>query len=294
MQVESGDRSVQAFTLSYVDYAGQSAENLLRSGTDDPADETFERALAGADVLMGILDGAQLSKLMTSGYDAAIVGSIERMLNILVRSARKNIHLVVSKWDLMRGEGGAYFTLPQVISLLDSLSDAFRSFRQNPSFGNLRIIPVSALGTNGFVRPSDQNDDVMVRVPDTPWRPWNVQIPFYCAVPDIIRHDVALLSEQKQIVPQLAKITLAVLSLVGAISPPGAFGLSLTIPVAEIIKRIKSFVHDRSTRRSPPQQLDDKTAISYVLNECYSNVDTFEQQWPGSHFDERLSAREDG
>ena len=86
VRVESGQQDATAFSLAYLDYAGQHAESLLGPSTDDPPDEEFFRTLSRADVLMGLIDGASLKKLMDHGYDADTVGSIERLLNILIRS----------------------------------------------------------------------------------------------------------------------------------------------------------------------------------------------------------------
>ena len=235
VRVESGTQEADAFTLSYLDYAGRYVEGLLGAGADDPPDEKFERAVAEADVLMGMIDGEQLRRLMADGYDPGIVGSIERLLNILVRARQRNIHLVISKWDLMRGPGGAYYTIADVINVLDRISDAFRYFRQNPRLGNLRIIPVSALGVNGFVSPGEMAGGAMTRKPGIPWRPWNVQIPFFCAIPDIIRYDLATIGGRsvgtrgagKQGYASIAKITLAVLSLVGIISTVSMYGVTV-------------------------------------------------------------------
>ena len=119
VRVESGQQDATAFSLAYLDYAGQHAESLLGPSTDDPPDEEFFRALSRADVLMGLIDGASLKKLMDHGYDADTVGSIERLLNILIRSGRRNIHLVLSKWDLMRRPDGTLHPLGDVISRLE-------------------------------------------------------------------------------------------------------------------------------------------------------------------------------
>ncbi len=116
VRVESGQQDATAFTLGYLDYAGQHAESLLGPSSDDPPDEEFYRALSRADVLMGLIDGAVLRKLMDHGYDPDAVGSIERLLNILIRSGRRNIHLVLSKWDLMRRPDGTLHPLSDVIS----------------------------------------------------------------------------------------------------------------------------------------------------------------------------------
>lgn len=297
VRVESGAQEANAFTLAYLDYAGRYVESLLGPGADDPPDEKFERAVADADVLMGVIDGEQLRRLMAEGYNPGIVGSIERLLNILVRARQRNIHLVISKWDLMRGPGGAYYTIADVINVLDRISDAFRYFRQNPRLGKLRIIPVSALGVNGFVSPGKMADGAMTRTPGVPWRPWNIQVPFFCAIPDIIRYDLARIDGRsadargagRQGYASVAKITLAVLSLVG-MATFNVYGVTVTLPVNEIIKRIKKFLESRHERGKVPSRLDENEAIGYVLNECYSSVEEFEQQWPDSRLDARVSS----
>ena len=280
VRVESGDQEADAFTLEYLDYAGGYIGGMLRSAGDDPPDAQFEQSVASADVLMGVLDGAQLRKLMSGGYDAGIVGPIERLLNILVRASQRNIHLVITKWDLMRGKGGEYYTITDVVEVLDRASDAFRDFRQNPRLGSLRIIPVSALGVNGFVRSAEIADDSMAKVPGKPWQPWNVQMPFFCAVPDIIRHDVAKMAGR--LGGNVAKITIAILSVVGIISGVTVYGVTVTVPVAEVSKRIQKYLQDRNERGKVPTTLGENEAISYVLNECYASVETFERKWPDS------------
>ena len=280
VRVESGDQEADAFTLEYLDYAGGYVGGMLGSAGDDPPDEQFEQSVASADVLMGVLDGAQLRKLMSGGYDASVVGPIERLLNILVRASQRNIHLVITKWDLMRGTGGEYYTITDVVEALDRASDAFRDFRQNPRLGSLRIVPVSALGVNGFVRYAETADDGMTKVPGKPWQPWNVQMPFFCAVPDIIRHDVAKMAGR--LGGNVARITIAVLSVVGIISGVTVAGVTLNIPVADVTKRIQKYLQDRNERGKVPTTLGENEAISYVLNECYASVEAFERKWPDS------------
>ena len=51
------------------------------------------------------------------------------------------------------------------------------------------MIPVAALGVNGFAVPAGAGGGMM-RNPGVEWSPWNVEVPFFCAVPDIIRYDV--------------------------------------------------------------------------------------------------------
>jgi hypothetical protein len=280
VRVESGDQEADAFVLEYLDYAGGYVGGMLGSAGDDPPDMQFQQSVESADVLMGVLDGAQLRKLMSGAYDAGIVGPIERLLNILVRASQRNIHLVITKWDLMRGVGGSYYTITDVVDVLDRVSDAFRYFRRNPRLGNMRIIPVSALGVNGFVRFAEMADGNIVKVASKPWQPWNVQMPFFCALPDIIQYDVARLARRFN--GSIARITIAILSVVGIISGVTVYGVTLTVPAADVIRRIQKYLYDRNERGKVPQTLGENEAIGYVLNECYASVAEFEQKWPDS------------
>jgi hypothetical protein len=287
VKVESQDQDADAFTLEYLDYAGRLAEELAGAGTDDPPDEEFLRAVDNADVLMGVIDGEQLMKLMSGSYDPEAVDHIDRLLNILVRARRRNIHLVVSKWDLLvRGDGGRY-TIADVRNTLARMSLAFSNFQRNPRLGNVRIIPVAALGMNGFAIPAGAGGG-MRRNPGAEWSPWNVQVPFYCAVPDIISHDIDRLTAaasrpgQGNLARGATRITLDVLSLPGLSVTVGSPFLGVNFPVGEAVQLIRKYLGERYERSSVPASLDEETAIGYVIHECYGSVEEFERRWPGS------------
>jgi hypothetical protein len=101
VKVESEKQDADAFTLEYLDYAGRLVDELTGARTDDPPDEEFRQAVDTADVLMGVIDGEQVMKLMSGSYDPDVVDRIDRLLNVLIRARQRNIHLVVSKWDLL-------------------------------------------------------------------------------------------------------------------------------------------------------------------------------------------------
>jgi hypothetical protein len=297
VRVESGTDEADAFTLDYLDYAGRYAEGLIGVETEDPPDLEFNSAVASADVLMGVMDGAKLRRLMADGYDKDTVGELERLLNVLIRASQRNIHLVISKWDMMRsGQGGAYYTITDVIDMLDNISVAFRNFRKNPRLGEMRIIPVSALGINGFVQL--EPDGTMSRKPGVPWKPWNEEIPFFCAIPDIIRYDVGMITARAADPPAqgkqgygdtIAKITLAVLTVVGMTSSLTVHGVVFTFPVNEAIKRIKKYVGEKHERGKVPEHLNETAAISYMLNECYAAAGEFEQHFPDSRIERKTT-----
>ena len=212
---------------------------------------------------------------------------IDRLLNVLVRARQRNIHLVVSKWDLLvRGDGGRY-TVADVRSTLARMSPAFANFQRNPRLGKLRIIPVAALGMNGFAAPAGTGGGMM-RNPGVEWSPWNVEVPFFCAVPDIIGYDVDKMAasagtpNRANHAHNIATITLAVLAISGMTATVGLPGFTLNFPISETAQRIKRLLEDSYARSGVPASLDEGTAIGYVVNECYGSVEEFERRWPDS------------
>jgi hypothetical protein len=200
VRVESGAQESDAFTLEYLDYAGGFIDRMLNSpnlSLVEELDPALKRELKSSDVLMGVLDGERLAKLMTGDYDVDIVGDIDRLLNVLIRTGHRNIHLLITKWDLMRGAGGAYYTISEVRNMLDRVSNAFRSFRLSPKIASMRIIPVSALGVNGFAHYDPAVDGSATRQPEVSWMPWNVHVPFFSAIPDILASDVPQLATKR-------------------------------------------------------------------------------------------------
>jgi hypothetical protein len=292
VKVESERDDADAFTLEYLDYAGRFVEELTGDRTDDAPDGEFRRAVNNADVLMGVIDGEQLMKLMSGHYDAVVVDRIDRLLNVLIRARQRNIHLVISKWDLLvRGDGGHY-TMADVRRTLARMSPAFSNFQRNPRLGKLRLIPMAALGMNGFAAPASAGGG-MTRNSGVEWCPWNVEIPFFCAVPDIIRYDVDRMAAaagtpgQANLARSVARITLAMLAISGMTATLGLPGFTVNFPISEAAQRIKQYVEAKYVRSSVPASLDEKTAVGYVVNECYGLVDEFERQWPDSQLSTR-------
>jgi hypothetical protein len=133
----------------------------------------------------------------------------------------------------------------------------------------------------------------MLRNPGVEWSPWNVEIPFFCAVPDIIRYDVDRMAAaagtpgQANLARSIARITLAVLAISGLRATVGIPGFTINFPISDAVQRIRRYIEDRYTRSSVPESLDEGTAIGYVVNECYGSVDEFERHFP----DCRLTTR---
>jgi hypothetical protein len=249
----------RAFELAYLDYAGQNAQDLaVPLNPEAVPDEQFFQALDGADIVMGILDGSNVLKLMTDGYSAPLVTDIEFILRRLVLAEQKSIHLVISKWDLLVDHrSGHHYTAKQVVGTLESYSPRFRDFLHNPRFKSLRIIPVAALGT-GFVHqdPGDPNGKTMIKVHAAQWNPEDVAIPFFCAIPDIIKGDVELLTARadRSRGRKAARSRLSALPSWVTIAAAGLAGINIliaphviTASVAfyQIVDRIRDTVKER-------------------------------------------------
>lgn len=286
VQVASREDKVTAFTIEYLDYPGVFVKNWNRSEDTvdgDVPDPEFERAMTDADALMGILDGADIRKLMRGAEDLRTLPRIDWLLSTLVRTQKQNIHLLVTKWDLVRGPNGESYQPGQVVEKLRQASGAFHNFWDDPQRGGVRIIPVAALGTNGFVTPDPSDPDVMRKVPGKRWDPWNVRVPFFCVVPDIIHQDARAAASERG--APIARISRVIFRLVEELQVPlmpmgPLVPVKIDLPVGRIVGMIGRYVHDRNRRGEAPAMLNEDTAISYVLNECFAQVQEFERDYP--------------
>jgi hypothetical protein len=282
VQVASSDQKADAFTLEYLDYAGGSIDRMLDS-PDSPHAAEFDQELKGelksTDVLMGVLDGDQIAKLMAGNREARIVRGIHHLLNILIQTEHRNIHLVITKWDSIQGPGGAHYTISDVRQRLDQELNAFQHFRENPWLEtSMRIIPVSALGVNGFAYRSP--DGSMARRQGTPWMPWNVAVPFFSAIPDILTSDIPNLAKRRA--GALSKIGIAVFSIAKLIEVGVPLGvIDLRVPATDVIHQVMDFVH-KGNSGSVPAPLTAESALSYVLSKSYTALNIFEREWPDS------------
>lgn len=259
VRVESRGRSAEAFTLEYLDYAGEmlSSPDLASVAELDPE---FKDGLEAADIVLGVLDGEQLAKQMISGYNGGVVGDLERLLTTLARAGHRNIQLVVTKWDAMQRPDGGRYTVSQVLQKLDKDSGAFAALRRSPRLESLRIIPVAALGLESAGPTA--NDRTTVKR-GAAWAPWNVEIPFLAAIPDILTADVPGLDARRAHAP--TPITFPEMT-----------------PRGQMIGWIKKAASRRHQRAAPPARLTSDTARSYVVHECYAALKKFEEKTPDS------------
>ena len=285
-----------AFELAYLDYDGGHAENLGVVNPEEAPNEQFLQALRDASIVMGVLDGSKVLKLMTDGYSAPLVTEIEFILRCLVLTEQKSIHLVISKWDLLVDHrSGHHYTTKQVEATLESYSPQLRGFLRNPRFKSLRIIPMAALGT-GFVHPDPDDPDgkTMIKNSGAQWKPEYAEIPFFCAIPDIIKGDVELLTAHadgnrgrkaaRSRLSAVSWVTIAAAGIAGITIATTTHGITATVAFVNIIARIRDALKDGTreglrdgTREGNSEQYGPDAALAHVLRACYENMDHYER-----------------
>jgi hypothetical protein len=279
-QGKSGD----AFRLRYLDYAGEYAEAASGVG-EDTGENEFTRTLRSADIVIGVIDGEKVRRLLTQQGQQRITHEIDRLLRLLVRAEQSCVHLVISKWDRLAEARPRSFTLDDVVRGLEDASAGFRDFRRNPKFSRIRIIPVSTLG-RGFaeVRP----DGTTVKKPGGRWKPENVELPFYCALPDILSGDITLMSANARpgstdrttvSAERLAQITLGVFALADIALKVSTHGLSVTVPFSAIGGQIRKAL--TAPARTAPVGLGRREALAHVLKTSFEHSEAFEhdEKW---------------
>lgn len=275
-------RGAEAFTLNYLDYAGEYAAAL--AGADGEMNEAFIAALKETDILMGVLDGGDVCRVLLGQARPETLVRMERLLRLLVRTDQRCVHLVISKWDALVDRDGRRLGLDEVVSRLEQVSENFRDFRLNPRFSTLRIIPVSTFGY-GFAKQDGEGR--MVKQRGASWSPLNVDFPFSCAVPDILTGDVALMSAHRLgqdnrttlTAERLAKVTLAVFDLAGIALKTSGHGLLASVPIHVIVERVRESLPRWLARAAAEPRFDGNAALATVLQHCYARTAVFNQQW---------------
>ena len=280
VRVESEGRSATACTLECLDYPGGWVERKYRgaaSGGEEQPSQDFEDALRTSNILMVMLDGEKIAKLVDGTADWGTVRSFENLMKILDRSGQQDIYLVVTKWDLLPDASGGY-PLRQVLKALEARSDQFREFRQSGRLASMRIIPVAALGLNGFARANPAGGG-MVKHPDEPWKPWNVEFPFFFALPDILTHDLETRAVQPQ--GKVAEITASVLNATEL-----HFGLwpaaEVRVPAGKLLVNLWQRVHEMNQQGREAAADSDDRALVFLLGQCSELLKKFDEQHPDS------------
>jgi len=274
-------RRADAFTVNYLDYAGEYAAAL--AGADGEMSDAFLAALRDTDILMGVLDGGDVRDVLLGDARPQTLVKVERLLRLLVRTDQRCVHLVISKWDALVDRDGRQLGLDEVVSRLEQASANFRDFRLNPRFSTLRIFPVSTFG-RGFAKQAA--DGRMVKQPGARWNPLNVDFPLYCAIPDILAGDVAAMSANRSgrenhttlTKERLAQVTVAVFELAGVLLKASGHGLLVAVPMSAILDRVRDALPRWFNRTGSPR-FEGNAALARVLEHCYAKTAAFDGQW---------------
>lgn len=206
----------------YMDYAGG------RLNDPDVHDSNFEEKIAGAHVLMGLLDGEKILAAMSKQGSADawlgvdLRGVLERMQGRCVP-----IHFVLSKWDILK----QHFGLEEVRKFLLDLED-FRSLLDFGGTTRIRLIPVSALGFD-FVT---LKDGAMHRILGGQVKPFQVEMPLACILPDIIASFMRKIAEKEEsFAKEFARGGREPVGLGGLLRAGGAFMARLVDGVAALL-----------------------------------------------------------
>ncbi|MGH3913750.1 MAG: hypothetical protein ACRDTC_10125, partial [Pseudonocardiaceae bacterium] len=197
--IASGDLNVNhhVLTISYLDYAGEIFENEQETGPQ--ALQKLADHINSAQALLCVIDGHRILQLLKNepaGHNH-FQFTMQTMIGMM-QSASCPIHLVITKWDIVRGFGEPADADEEL--RLGLVIDALMAFDHIRSLVYLRgahqitrVIPVSALGTS-FVR-IDTNGK-MVKRNDGKVRPINVGVPLCAVLPDLFKQIQSSLDEE--------------------------------------------------------------------------------------------------
>lgn len=189
VKVKNSDGKIfSGLKFVYLDYAGRelsktaSEEGVLVG--EDGSKLSFDRQLKEADILLGLLDGKRILSLMRGSDEEEAQRFLLRELpSILqvIQQSEQPIHFVISKWDLLREK----YSLVEVVNFLRENSEDFDSIISNSNKKYLmRLIPISSVGFN-FAEL--QADGEMKKKRGAIPKPFQVEAPLACVIPDVIR-----------------------------------------------------------------------------------------------------------
>jgi hypothetical protein len=277
---------VDVFKFSYYDYPGELLDEMAK-GNEPSA--TFTHALQSADIVVGILDGQMVEHLMSHGADDVFAVRLTSLCLTLSRREVTTLHIMITKWDLMKGR----YSLDRVIARLKEFNGLFRNLLETPRVGGVRIIPVSALGTNGFVY-EDKASRTMRKSATRGWFPEYVVAPLGCTIPDVLATDVQILrdlevNKRKPVVSRqdVSEVFIWVTLVLGLAVPLGPAPVIVSA-IREIAlkgsldKLMDAFLGAIARRRDSPRKLDDTSGLVRALSYLREEVDRMERDIPAA------------
>jgi hypothetical protein len=172
--------------FSCLDYAGELLQVEKEPGSNALAD--LEGHIKNAHALLAMIDGHRVLQLLKNerrGHEY-FQHSLQPMLGFM-QGASCPIHLILTKWDLVRDFGQASgiedtLLLERVIVKLMSYEHIKSLVYVHSKNQIVRLIPVSAVGSS-FVELS--SDGMVVKRSDGEMHPTNVDVPLCAVLPDL-------------------------------------------------------------------------------------------------------------
>ena len=183
--VDRDDAKQTVLRMSYLDYAGELLVEEQEAGST-ALDELAEK-INDAHALLAMIDGQRVLQLLRNepgGHDY-FQRSLRPMLGFM-HGASCPIHLIITKWDLLR-DAGPPGTDDK--ALLDTVIAALLRYEHIKALVYVqsakrivRLIPVSAVGSN-FA--DLDGDGKVVKRSDGEMQPSNVEVPLCAVLPDL-------------------------------------------------------------------------------------------------------------
>jgi hypothetical protein len=226
--------------MSYLDFAGELIEEEKDDGGIALAD--LAERIKGAHALLGMIDGLKVLQLLRG--EPAGRSYFQRGLQPMfgfMQSASCPIHLVVTKWDLVRDFGEPEdaddeYRLGRVIEALLQYEHIRALVYVHSRRQIVRLIPVSAVGADFVELDADGR---VVKRPDGQLRPTNVEVPLCAVLPDLFRQVEGSLDQSlrrqldRAVWKDIVRDSGAVASAIGRIlSRPAGTGLRFSLQAA--------------------------------------------------------------
>ena len=183
VMTDVGQDAEPVLRIGYLEYPGE-----LLTDQDAPGSTAQARllaAIAGADALLGIIDGLRLRQAYHGEVRGMMIvqAALDTMIHAML-AARCPVAFVITKWDLLDDlHQDENARLDVVRDLLMSV-DGFRDLvRVQGTRRVIRLVPVTAVGHDFAVLDGGE----VRKRPDGRFRPANVDVPLSAVVPDVLR-----------------------------------------------------------------------------------------------------------
>ena len=287
-----------AFQFTYLDYAG---ERIVDTKQSEDSVSDFETRLQNADAVVGLIDGRKILSLMRDEDDAQVF-ILRDLANILqiIQQTRCPIHFVISKWDLLNSK----YSLKEIRERLMANDDFRELVKKRGQKVPLRLIPVSSVGME-FAEL--QPDGEMRKIRGAQPKPFQVEMPIACVLPDQLTTQLQKIKEEEQRIQSRSiesEPNLTIWDLIGEFVGSGLREVRKYLPaeyqfsdllLKVLIDYAEMGVWDK--RKESKQRADkfrqekedslklvqnEKTAIEHALRSFMYLISTLERDFPDS------------